>query len=124
MSIRIARGSEIKYTCIALSSKEYERAICDVNSSIRGFVVDGAYRPAEDTELSLSKDWSITVTAAYPQRKYWVIIQEHPSDVYGVMSDIVQQDIYSVVEYDIWRVNVDYTGASELAAVGMIIDTD
>ena len=123
MSIRIARGSEIKYTCIALSSEEYERAICDINSSIRGFVVDGVYRPAEDTELSLSRDWSITITAAYPQKR-WVVIQEHPSDVYGVMSDIVMQDIYNVVEYDLWSVNVDANMASELASVVTKVDTD
>ena len=118
---KLAVGSEINYTCIALSSEEYERAICDMNTSIRGFVVEGKYQPAEDSELFLSKDWSLIILAEYSSN-YWVIIQEHPSDAKRVMRDIVQQDFYEVLEYDVWK-PMD-SRPWDLAAVVTRVDMD
>lgn len=136
MAVKLVDGSNIKYTCIGLSREEYDRAVEDVNSSIRGFVIDNRksgtrveegrrwyYQPAEDRDLSFTEDWSIDILSKCESPyMHWVIIQEHPSDVYCVMSDITQQDIYDVRNYDVWQLTA--SKPSELVAVVTYVDMD
>lgn len=101
MADKIVTGSEIIYTCIAIDDECYENAIADIHTSIYGVILDGKYYPAEDLTQACTIDWSLLVVSSYNKRR-WVIINKHPSDLYYPMANIVMQDHYVVKKYDIW----------------------
>ena len=101
MATKILCGSEIMYTCAPLDTDSYENAICDIHPSVYGFVVEGVYRPAEDTSLKCKKDWSLSVVEPY-NIQHWIILNKHPSEIYYPMSDLTNTT-YTVLTYDVWR---------------------
>ena len=115
---KLINGADIKYTCIAIDEETYNRAISDVlPTDVYGFVVDGVFQSSEDLSLKIKNDWSLPIIKSY-RSKYWVVIENHPGDVYRAMSEITQQDIYRVVSYDVWQ------GDKGLVAVATEVDED
>ena len=101
MATKLVTGAEIMYTCVPIDTDSYENAICDIHSSVYGFVVEGIYRPAEDTSLACKNDWSLSVVESY-NLQHWIILDKHPSEIYYPMSDITNTT-YKVLTYDVWR---------------------
>lgn len=107
---KLITGSEIIYTCVAISEESYEKAIVD--PSVYGFVVDGIYRPAEDLSLKCKKDWCLPIVETYRQR-HWIIIKKHPGDLYMPMASI---SIYHAITYDVWQ--------SDVGLVAVVTESD
>ena len=119
MATMIVCGKEIEYTCIKLQDDEYERMLLgDSYTSVLGIARNGFYYPAEDFSIQCKKHWSISVLQTYTHNT-WVIVAKHPSDVYYPMTDITQQDIYHVLEYDIWMTEEGFP-----VAVATTVDMD
>lgn len=112
---KLITGSEIVYSCICITSMEYEYAIQDIDTSVHGFVVDGVFKPAEDVTLNCKKDWCLPILEGYTQ-KYWIVIKKHPGELYMPMSDITQQANYTACTYDIWQ--------SEVGLVAVVTEAD
>jgi len=113
---RIVKGSTVSYTCIHIDDESYQRAILDLDMDVYGFVVEGKFQPADDLTLMCSVSWCLPIVEPY-KRDCWIILKKHPGDVYSPMSDIVQQDIYVVQEYDIWT-------STEVGLVAVVTETD
>ena len=105
MATKIVTGSEINYTCVCIDEESYQNATADIHTSVYGFVSDRKYYAAEDVTQACANDWTLPVVASYNKRR-WVIINKHPGDVYYPMADILMQDHYVVMTYDIWDSDV------------------
>lgn len=105
MASKIVTGSKINYTCVCIDEDSYKNAIADIHESVYGFILDRKYYPAEDITQACANDWSLPVVSSY-NRRHWVIINKHPSDVYYPMSDILMENHYVVMKYDIWDSDV------------------
>ena len=112
----LVAGSEIVYSIVAISQESYEHAIQDVDPSIYGFVVNGIYRPADDLTLKCKKDWSLSIVENYRQCPHWVVIKEHPGDLYAPMTSILQEITYHALTYDVWQ--------SEAGLVAVVTESD
>ena len=112
---KLISGREITYTCIPIDKEVYDTQKEDLHNSVHGFVVKGVFYPAEDVTQACKMDWCLPIVESYT-RSYWVILNKHPGDVYYPMSDMTSQDIYRVIDYDIWQ--------SEKGLVAVVTDVD
>jgi hypothetical protein len=115
MASKIVTGSKINYTCIPIDDESYQYATTDIHPSVYGCILDRTYYPAEDPTQACANDWTLPVVSSY-NRRHWVIINKHPSDVYYPMTHIVMQDHYVVKKYDIWD--------SDVGLVAVVTETD
>ena len=114
---KIVNGDEIEFSCIRITTEDYYRAVRaveDIHWTVCGFVVDGCYRPSEDTDLICRNHWSLSVLKE--NKGIWIIVNKHPGDLYEPMSYIREQSIYHVVKYDIWHIETGY--------VAVVTETD
>ena len=110
----LVSGSEIEYSCVAISEENYKNAVSNMQPYIYGFVVDGIYRPAEDLTLKCKNDWCLDILNSYSPA-IWVVINRHPGQLYTPMCDITGRH-YDVISYDIWQ--------SKAGKVAVVNETD
>jgi hypothetical protein len=125
MAEKVVKGSDVKYSLVYIEKEDIDSLkLSEKNHhEIVGYLQenDGTYLfySVEDNYTNaISDHWTVSIVEKYDEYDCWLLIKEHPCNLYNIMNDIVKgsNNIFEVYDFDVW------TTTAKDCLVGVVTD--